>query len=196
MEPIEETNKFKKIFPLKVILLLLLIVLAIEGYFIVKSFKEPLVPPPPNVESITGGEILLVSSKEQLKIGENTRVAMKVSTGGHATQGTDIILRFDPKYMEASTSSIYKGGIYPDYPVISLDNTAGIVKISGLSPTTKKTFKGVGIFAFLDFKAKALGKTKISLDFEKNSTSDSNIIEANSAKDILEKVNTLNLTIQ
>lgn len=191
----EQKPFFKRIFSFKILLLIVIVAGVIEGFYLFKSYSASFIPPPPEVEGIKGGEIGLLSSKDTLKVNEGVRVTIKISTGGHPTRGTDVILKFDPNYLVASTSSIYKSRIYPQYPQVNLDNKSGTLRISAVSPETNKTFNGVGTLAFLDFKAKQVGKTKIYVDFEKNNTSDSNIIEAGSSNDILEKVNQLNFNI-
>lgn len=201
MEPIldnqipSKTPFYKKFSIKAVILTVVFAVLIIEGIIVFRSYTETAPPPPPKVEAIEKGQIILLASKDQLRLGEGVRVTIKVSAGGHATQGTDVILKFDPEYLEIIPSSIYKGGVYPEYPLASADNKNGLVKISGISSSKTKTFKGVGIFAFLDFKSKKAGNTKISVLFEKDKTNESNIIEAGTSVDILEKVNSLTLNI-
>lgn len=195
MDPIQDQKPFfKRLFSFKILLLIVLVVGLIEGYFLMKSFTLPF-SPPPIVEAIKGGEINLIPSKDKLKVNEGTRVVIKISTGGRATQGTDVILKFDPKFLKVNASSLHKGEIYPDFPVFSINNKEGIIKISAISPSKNKTFKGVGILAFLDFIAKQSGNTKITVEFEKNKTDDSNIIEAGTSNDILEKVNQIDLSI-
>lgn len=192
MEPVQDN---KKVSVKAVILIAVFAVLIIEGVILFRSYRQSPSPPPPKVEAVESGEILLLASKEQLRTGEGIRVTIRVSAGGHATQGADVILKFDPQYLGVSSSSIYKGGVYPEYPLASVDNKNGLVKISGISSSKTKTFKGVGIFAFLDFKSKKVGDTKISVLFEKGKTDDSNILEAGTSVDILEKVNDVNLNI-
>lgn len=186
---------YRRFFTFKILILTLVLLGAIEGFYLFKSYSASTIPPPPQVEGIKGGEIVLLSSKDTLKINEGVRVTIKISTGGRPTRGSDVILKFDPDYLEGATSSIYKSRVYPEFPQVSLDNKSGILKISAVSPESNVTFNGVGTLAFLDFKAKKAGKTTISIDFEKNKTGDSNIIEAGSSNDILEKVNELNLNI-
>ncbi len=191
----DQKNFIKRFFSFKILLLIVLVVGAIEGYFLIKSYSASKIPPPPKVEGLKGGEIVLLSSKDNIKINEGMRVTIKISTGGHPTRGSDVILKFDPKHLEGIQTSLHKSKMYPEYPQFSLDNKNGLVKISGISPVANKTFKGVGILAFLDFKAKQSGNTQVSIEFVKNRTDDSNIIEAGTSNDILEKVNQLNINI-
>lgn len=199
MEPEQQIKdkipSVRKLFSFKILLLIVVIVGAVEGYFLLKGQSRSVLPPPPQIEGIKGGEIILLSSKDTLKVNEGVRVSIKISTGGHPTRGTDVILKFDPNYLEAATSSIYKSRIYPEFPQVSLDNKSGTLRISAVSPDANKTFNGVGTLAFLDFKAKQVGKTTISIEFERDETGDSNIIEAGTSNDILEKVNQLNINI-
>lgn len=137
------------------------------------------------------GRISLESVKINYLIGETVTVNVSVDSGGRSLEGTDVIVHFDPKVLEATSGGLVKGKIFDEYPLLSLDNKKGLISISGIG-----SFKGRGQFASVDFKAKTAGSTSVVIDYQKGSTADSNLVEAGTSKDILESVENLNLDIQ
>jgi hypothetical protein len=145
--------------------------------------------PIPKIYPLSEGKLILVSSRKDYKIGEIVPVTVKIATGGNISDSTDLVLRFDPKILEAPSASFIRlGEIYADYPVADFDKNSGIVKISGTTPPRGIGFEGVGTFATLYFKAKSAGSTTVQAEFEKGSTADSNIVLTQSTKDILTEV--------
>lgn len=167
---------------------------------LVMGVKKLLQPVPPAAKvvrpaPITNGKISLVSAQSVYKVGSQIPVSVRVFTGGHTTDGTDLILKYDPKSLEASESSVIKGNIYQEFPSLEVNQSTGTVKISGITGTNQKGFSGLGNLAIINFKAKASGQTKLMVDFKKNSTNDSNIIDSGTSKDLLGSVDDLSLTI-
>ena len=118
-------------------------------------------------------------------------MAVRIFTGGNNTDGTDLIIGYDSNMLEVATASVTKGSIYGDYPLISV--SGGKIAISGIS--IDSTFNGVGVLANLNFTAKQTGQTTLSVDYTAGKTTDSNIIETGSGKDILDQVTNLELII-
>lgn len=177
----------------KLIFVILGVVLLIEIIFAIKTLTKPLPPPPPKLQPLTGAKLVLVSPKTSYNVGDTVPVTVRLATGGRSTTGTDLILKFDPKVLEATQGAIRRGSIYEEYSVTQLDSK-GTVTVSGIS--SQKGYNGIGLFGSVIFKAKAKGQTKISIDFQKDSTTDSNVVEAGTAKDILDQVFNLDLTIR
>lgn len=191
-------DKIKKIFSgPKIIFAILGIVLIVELIFALRVLTAP-TPPPPQPRKIeitkTGGKIALFSAKKSYTVKETIPVSVVIGTGGHTIDGVDLIVRFDPKMLEATQGGLIKGKILSEYPLVSLDANKGLISISGIS-TLKTGFIGTGQFASIVFKPKSTGKTSVSIDFKKDSTTDSNLVEAATSKDILEVVDNLELNI-
>lgn len=143
-----------------------------------------------------GAEIILNSSQSNFKVGEKVTVTIEVSTGGYTTIGTDLVLRFNPKAMETSSADFIRGKIYSEYPLISVDNKDGVVRVSGVATNADQGFNGIGELGVINFKTQAAGQANIIVDFKKGSITDSNIIRSKTSEDVLGSVTNLNLTIK
>lgn len=181
----------------KIIFAILGVVLIVELVYAIRVLSSP-TPRPVPVNKVTVaktvGRISLFAPKRALKVGESVPVSVVVGTGGNTVDGADLIVRFDPKVIEASQEGLIKGKIFDEYPLVSLDSNKGLISISGIS-SSKKGFTGTGQFASIVLRAKSAGKTAISIDFNKGSTTDSNLVEAATSKDILEVVDNLEFNI-
>lgn len=181
----------------KLIFVFLAVIILIEVVLAVRYLSQKTPPPPPKLQPISGGRIVLIADKKDYKAGENIVVSVRLSTGGQPTDGTDLVLRFDPKVLETSNAAVTQGRIYSEYPMKSVDSIEGLIRISGISSIRKKSgFNGVGIFATINFKAVGSGKTTLRIDFTPDLTSDSNVLGTKNAKDILEEVFNLDLEIK
>ena len=123
-------------------------------------------------------------------------VKVKIESGGNTLGGADVIIKYDPKILEATQGAIIRGAIFDEYPFVSLDSKTGLISISGIS-SIGEGFKGAeGDFATITFKAKSKGATSLSVDFQKGSTADSNLVEKDASRDILETIGNLELNVQ
>ncbi len=143
-----------------------------------------------------GAKISILSPKINFNVGDTIPISIKVDTGGYASSGTDLILRYNSKVLEASSAAFVKGKIYPDYPLVNIDGKSGIIRISGAATSVKQAFNGVGVLGTIKFKAKAKGMNAFRVDFKKTQTNESNIMSVSTNKDILEGVDNLNITVQ
>lgn len=170
----------------------------IEVIFAIKTLTAPTPPPPttPAKSQPASVNLSLEAVGQDFKVGKVVTVNVRVNTGGHQTGGIDLVFIFDPKILEATPASLIKTTIYPDYPQMRVDSKVGLIQISGISGVEGKTFKGEGILATINFRAKAVGETILKIDYEKGKTNDSNVVESETGLDILEDVNNLSLTIK
>ncbi|MDO8573848.1 MAG: cohesin domain-containing protein [Candidatus Daviesbacteria bacterium] len=193
------SGKTKKFFTgPKIIFLILGLVLLIEVIYAVRVLTSNSPPPLPQKTTVQPpvGKISLNAPKTSYKINEAVPVSVLIDTAGYAVGGVDLIVRFDPKILEASVSGLVKGTILEEYPAMSVDSVKGLISISGIS-STQNGFTGKGQFATLNLRAKASGKTSLTIDFNgKGQTADSNLVESATSKDILETVNNLEVNVQ
>lgn len=181
----------------KLIFLILGVVIVAEAFYVVQALRET--PPPPqrlNPRPVGDAQLVAVGNKKEYGVGETIAVQIRVDTGGHPTNGTDVILKYDPTALEATGSAVSIGKIYDDYPVADFDNKDGIIKISGISNVQSKGFNGVGILANLNLSAKKAGTAALSFDFKNGATIDSNVIDQKTAEDLLGKVTNLEVNIR
>lgn len=142
----------------------------------------------PKIQSMTNPKIIIRPDMDNVKAGQIIEVKAIVSTGGKLTDSTDLILNYDPKFLEASSSAIKTGLIYQDYPVAVVDQTLGEIAISGITPPNGNPFEGIGTLATLYFKALKNGKTALTVNFQNGATADSNVVLSGTTDDILEQV--------
>lgn len=189
-------DSFKKLLTPKLIFIVLGVVLAGELIWAVVTFVKPAPPLPvvPKIQPVSGAKMVLVSPKKSYNVGEVVPVALRVATGGRLIDGVDALIKFDPKILEATSGAVRKGVIFPEYPLLSVDPKAGLVKISAI--TGAKNFSGIGVLANVSFKAKSAGSTKLMIDFEKDQTTDSNVVEVGTTKDVLDEVFNLEITVK
>lgn len=178
----------------KLIFVILGLVLLAELLYGIKMFRQVTPPPPAKIQPISGAKLVLISPKKVYTVGDLVPVTIRVATGGRAVDGVDVLLKYDAKVLEATSGGIKKGVIFSEYPLLSVDQKTGLVRISGIGPT--KSFSGIGVLATINFTGRSAGDVKLTFDFEPNSTSDSNVVEARTTKDILEQVFNLDLTVR
>lgn len=181
----------------KVIFVILGLVIVAEVVFMLKSILFPQVSQPSSqvvsIKHLQGGKITVFSEKNQYKVGEIIPVQIRITTGGKLIDGVDVVIKYDASALDITNSDLSKGSIFGDYPL--LDVKKGLVKISGIATFNQASFNGLGVLATLNFKAKKIGQTSVSINYTLGSTTDSNLIQSKSATDILSSVDNLNLTI-
>lgn len=188
----------KKFSVAKIIFIILGLVLLGEVIYAVKVLTVPApLPVPVRRAEIkpTVGKISLSTPKTSFRVGEVMQIVASIDSGGNTVDGVDLVIKYNPKVLEATPGGLIKGKIFDEYPFLSVDSDKGLISISGIS-SLGNNFKGSGQFAVINFKAKALGTSSLVVDFTKDSTADSNMVEAGTSKDILEVVNNLSLTVQ
>lgn len=189
----------KKAFPfIKIIFIIFILAIAVEVVVGLKTLLTPVKLAPksqPVTNVISDGSITLDSSQTTYQTGAVIPITVKVATGGHLTAGVDLVLKYDPQKLSASPSSFIKGASYDDYPPINLEKP-GFLRISGVVSTNNPGFEGIGEFGTINFVAKAKGVVEVSLDFAPDLTSDSNMVEVGTNKDILGQVSGVKINIQ
>ncbi len=194
-----ENNSFKKILNAKTIFVVLGIVVVAElvwaGMTLFKSSTQ--VVPQQQRASVSSAAISLTTNVTSVKVGDKFTVSINMSSN-RKTDGTDLVILYDAKVLSVDTISgknpLILGSIYKDYPLNALDAQNSRVTVSGITDQ-KDGVSANGLFGSLVFTAKSAGQTKISLDFTLGKTTDSNVIESATGKDILGSVGNLELTI-
>lgn len=141
--------------------------------------------------SAKGTEIELKTDQQSVKVGDKFSVSINISSNSE-TDGADLIINYNPKLLSASPVSLTS--LYNDYPVNKIDAQLGKITVSGIS-TDEIGIVPNGLFGTITFKALASGQAAITLEFAPLSTVDTNVIEKQTGKDILENVTNLSVTI-
>ncbi len=150
---------------------------------------------PPLIDTVVP-QLIVLPAKEQIQIGETVPVVIKAVTAGNPTDGVDVIIKYDPAVLEPLKTNFFElGAIFPEFPVAEVDPKQGIIQISGTTPVNNSGFSGIGILATLNFKAKAEGTSAITIDFQKDSTADSNLVLSGSNHDLLQQVINSSVTV-
>ncbi len=143
------------------------------------------------VANPVGTANLSFQSEPQVVVGKTLEVSINLTTS-EPTDGTDVIVKYDPALLQAQT--VTPGTIYDAYPAQKIDSKTGTITLSAIA-TGATGFSGNGAFAKVTFKALKAGSTTLSLDYQDGSTTESNVMSTDTGKDILNKVDSLKLTI-
>lgn len=144
-------------------------------------------------------------------------VQIFLNPNNNVVGAVDILIEYDSTKIEvqdadASTPGIQikPGAIFATYVGNSVSpcgstnpNCRGKITLSGIAydlnllPSTPphNPVTTAGIFATISFKPIAVGTASVNFNFTAGATTDSNVIEINTAQDILSGVNNLNFTI-
>lgn len=150
--------------------------------------------------NILNGSIILNSPKKVLSVGEKLTVTVHISSADKSTDGTDLVLSYDPKILTVETIGTEKkvmavSDIYPEYPGNGMGEKEGLIKVSGISSEKNGTAVN-GVLGSIIFSAKTKGKTNINVEFSPGATSESNIVETHTGHDLLGKVENLEVEVK
>lgn len=168
------------------------------GWTLLKPTSQPTTGTPQTMEASQPTIITLSAPTDSLKIGEKITIDINISSN-KKTDGTDLVITYDPKLLSVETEGTSKnpvkaGTIYRDFPLNSLESTLGRITISGITDSPDGILAN-GLFGSIVFQAKSQGVANIVLDFNQGMTTDSNVIESGTGKDLLEKVDNLQINI-
>ena len=156
----------------------------------------------------TVASLRLVADKPAYTTGDEALVTVFLSTN-RRTSGVDVVIRFDPDYLElvqgtgtargfSTPAGVYfadvRPPVYENFPYAKLEQSGEMMTFS-FSAITKplETFKGGGPVATLRFKVLKSGVTAIDIISNKRQTQNSNV--AFEGKDILTAVEGVSITI-
>jgi len=153
----------------------------------------------------------LVSDKGDYNFGDIVKISVVLSTENRKTPGVDVLLAYDPEFLQAlslSGAKLTGKGIvkfkseqildvsnskFDTFPYFSIDYNKSLLLFEALTQPLKN-FQGIGEIGSLNFKALKSGKTQIKLVFQKGSAIDSNIAFA--GRDVLTSVNNVEINIK
>jgi hypothetical protein len=135
----------------------------------------------------------LSPSSSSVANGTNFDVQIVLNTGGARTSGTDISLRFDQTKL--NIVDIKNGSIYDQYVGKNINNTSGIVTISGLASSTSSLYTGTGTFATITFKAVGSGTASVTFNYTAGNKNDTNVADFDTQDEALSNVTNGSYTI-
>ncbi len=190
----------------KVSIALIIVILAVIVAAIVVYIRRPKAAQRSNVitEAPVGtASMKLVPSKRTLKVGEQVSVDVVVDTAGDATTGIDVVLRYDPVLLEpvdadAATTGVQiaAGKLFDFVPNNMVTLATGLINFSASQqPTSQPVQTKDGKVATVTFKAKAAGSADVAFSHTPGASTDTNVVKAGEGRDLLNKVEDLELTI-
>ena len=112
-------------------------------------------------------------------------VGIILNSGGREIDGVDIIINFDPKKVTVEGTTVTTTNSFEQYLVNKIDNVAGKIRLSALTFTAKPVTGIVGTFRF---RPVVRGAVNFNFEFTPGATTDTNVADHASAKDILGSV--------
>ncbi len=112
-------------------------------------------------------------------------VGIVIDSGGKSVDGLDTVINFDPAKAQVVDTKISPTTLFEEFPLNSVDNKKGQIKFSALTFNAKPATGIVGTFKF---RPLAKGEINFTIYFVPGATTDSNIAEHSTAKDILGSV--------
>lgn len=137
------------------------------------------------VETIGSMGLTPSSGEYSFSRDQTIPVGLVVDSKEASVDGIDVIIYFDPKKVQVVGSSLATTTLFERFPLNTVDNQKGQIRFSALSFNTKPVTGIVGTFSF---RPVSKGKISFTFDFTAGSTTDSNLAEHGTAKDILGKV--------
>lgn len=149
----------------------------------------------PTVESDNATGILrLVPARYQAKVGDAFTLSVELDAIGKQLDGADAILRFDPTVLEVV--DINPGTYFSTYPRKTIDNVNGSVKVTGFTSSVLPPLESPQQLFTLNMQAKKAGSYKVTIEFIKDETTLSNLVEHITSKNILGEVENAQVVIQ
>ena len=125
------------------------------------------------------------SGEYEVSPGSSFPVGVIVDSAGKSVDGIDTIINWDPKMARVEDGRVVASNLFEQYMVNSVDNVKGQIKLGALTFTAKPVNGVVGTFRVTPLTE---GSANFSFQFTPGATTDSNVAEHGTAKDILGRV--------
>jgi len=119
--------------------------------------------------------------------GGQFTVKININTGSQQTSGADAIITYDESVL--SVDSVSNGGFYSNFGSNPVDGASNKYSVSAFETDSTSTKTGTGTIAQIVFSGKENGTGSVTFDCTAGSTTDSNIIKAGTADDIINCTN-------
>lgn len=140
---------------------------------------------------VFAGTLGLNPSSQIVTLNSPFSVTLVIDTKGENTTATDVVLTFDPAYLEILSVDYIQPSLYPTNTKV-LDNTAGKIRLTSTHEDAVNSYKGSGSLATLRFNPKTVGTTSVVFTCEVGKTNDTNMFKKGTSTDIIECGNLVN----
>ncbi|OGG16865.1 hypothetical protein A3D78_00335 [Candidatus Gottesmanbacteria bacterium RIFCSPHIGHO2_02_FULL_39_14] len=188
----------------KILIVVVVLIILLTGIFIIRRKVGPVSPK--NVAQEVGQDektvkeetnvIFTEKYKESIKVGDEITIGLKFKAPGKNVFGSDIILLYDPEYLEVGEEGIGRSDFFANMPRTTNDNKNGIIKVTAFDGRDEILEDQAYDLFSVDFKLLKKGTTNISFNFEKGKTNTSTLVERNSSQNILEGMSGQTLVIE
>lgn len=132
--------------------------------------------------------ITLSPTNTALSKGQSGKLAIDYFTGNKTIQGVDLVLKYDPNYLEFKSDNFFTAGpVFSQYPISQVDSS-GLIRISAIATVSQIGFNGSGQLGTISYTAKKSGQTKLEIIFKPGDTTESNLVELQTGQEILQIV--------
>lgn len=112
-------------------------------------------------------------------------VGILVDSADKSIDGVDVVINYDPAKVKIVEPTLATTSLFEQYPLNSVNNVKGEIKLGGATFSDKPV---TGIVATFRFQPLLKGEVNFTFSFTPGATTDSNVAEHTTAKDILGKV--------
>lgn len=147
-------------------------------------------------------EVKLNSTTKEVRVGDTLKVDVVLSGEANDIVGMDFVLKYDPTVLSLpSPPPVFaRGNLFSEYLGESVNSSQGIFSVSGtsiepVSISEEEDEDEDKIFGSLTFKALRSGNTLLQISYRKGSTTETNVLEAESGLDIIDKIGNLSVKI-
>jgi len=167
-----------------------------QSVWAVNKLQNVVQSPQPNSSVTQTSSVMgLTTESAGIKVGETFEVDLYIQPSqGNKIQALDTLINFNKDSLEISQITPLLDSQTAEYPQSKFDNNSGKAWISTILP--QNTISEKTTIARLAFTALKPGSTEINFDFQKNKTTDSNVVLENKTTDSLDSVQGLTLDIQ
>lgn len=117
--------------------------------------------------------------------GTTYTVGITLDSAGKVIDGADVVIKFNPAVAKVEETKVTTTPVFEQFPLNQVDNVAGQIRFSGLTFNQRAITGVIGTFRF---RPLAKGEVNFTFDFTPGATTDSNIADHATAKDILGEV--------
>lgn len=191
----------------KIVLVIIILIFVISGLLIFRFMKTPgtqenqSILPDETTENRTNtnsevlpGAYKIIIDKQYVTLESSVKATVLLSAVGQKIDGTDIILRFDPKMLQ-SADEIETGNIFQNYPQKTVDNAKGSIKVTAYGTSNVDLNDNEEILT-VTFKPLQKGSARVWFEFQPRSTNTTTIVQKGTSKNILGTVTEETVNIQ